>query len=314
MTEWKPEFIVMAPPYDDRSGGSIVLHHLCHLINEGGGKSALVPLVKNRLVSSLGRPINLADCLSMLWASLKGRRKRSFKLNPNLNTPVLYDVSHIAKRHNVVVVYPEIIAGNPLNARHVARWLLHEPGFHTGNIFFCRGEVQFAFSDRFSPVRAAGLEIAPFLLDIFVVPWVTYKAEPHQLRKGTAYAIRKGKGKAMVHDLANSTLIDGLAPAKVGQVFSRVETFISYDPHTMYSAFAVMAGCESVVIPDPGIPEEVWCPNEVGRAGIAYGFVDLERARGTRDVLLKQLKMRDVSNAASVGEFVDFWRQRIQGN
>jgi hypothetical protein len=214
-------------------------------------------------------------------------------------------------RSNIVVVYPEIVSGNPLQAHHVARWLLHEPGFHTGNIFFSRGEVEFLHSTRFRPVQSPGLEVAPALLDIYVIPWELYEAERGTDRRGIAYAIRKGKGKTMVHDTADSILIDGMRPAEVAAVFKRVKTFISYDPHTMYSALAVIAGCESVVIPDPGVPPEVWCPDITGRLGIAYGFEDLPRAQATRDELILTLRKRDTANRQSVQTFIKFWEGRL---
>lgn len=308
------EFVIVAPDYHGKSGGGIVLHQLCHLINDVGGTAWLVPLLESRLVSPFDRLNRLWPGVGDLYAHWRARRAPWLQRNSALKTRVFKDIPSIPSREDIVVVYPEIVAGNPLGARHVARWVLHEPGFHTGNIFFCRGEVQFAFSHRFAPVRASGIEIAPFLLDIYAVPWDLFEAAPCMSRKGTAYAVRKGKGKPIVHDLADSVLIDHLEQSEIADVFKRVERFISYDTHTMYSAFAVIAGCDSIVVPDAGVSMDEWCPDEAGRAGIAYGFDDIPRARATRDLLLSELRTQDARNLFSVQRFIDFWRQRLHGN
>ena len=160
-------------------------------------------------------------------------------------------------------------------------------------------------------IQSVSRVLPPDILDVYTVPWTLFEAGPRIARTGSAYAIRKGRGKPIVHDLTDSLLIDNLEQAEIAQVFKRVETFVSYDPHTMYSALAVIAGCDSVVIPDHGVAVDSWCPDETGRAGIAYGFEDIGRARSTRDLLLEKLKKRDAANMASVQNFVDFWRQRL---
>lgn len=307
------EFVIFATSYDESSGGSLVLHHLCHLINKIGYKASLVTFSKNRLTSFPQNKDGLWNQLSDVWSLVTASFRSRFELNPNLMTPIFRHARSISARADLVVVYPEIVAGNPLNARNVARWLLHEPGFHTGEIFFNRGDVQFLYSRRFSAVQAAGLEIAPDLLDIIVVPWDLYIENNNIAREGTAYAMRKRSKKPIVHETSNSIPIDDLTPAEVASVLKRVRTFISYDPHTMYSAFAVLAGCDSVVIPDHGVSIDQWCPDIAGRAGIAYGFDDLLRARATRDELISRLRDRDRRNVQSVQAFVQFWSERIDG-
>jgi len=67
-------------------------------------------------------------------------------------------------------------------------------------------------------------------------------------RQGSAYLIRKGAGKPIVHDLTDSICIDGMTHAETAAVFKRVKTFISYDPLTAYSTYAILCGCRSVVM------------------------------------------------------------------
>lgn len=306
-----PEFVIVAPHYDENSGGSIALHHLCHLINESGGSASITKVVPSLLISPLHWQIPLRTVMRSLDDLAEIDHEGWLGLNPRLRTPVCRDLRGISNRENLVVVYPEIVAGNPLRARHVARWLLFEPGAHSGEIFFSRGEVQFLYSRRFPSLQGPGLETAPDLLDLLVVPWTLYEAPAGLPRAGTAYAVRKGKGKPMVHDPAGAVCIDGMPHEEVAEVFRRVKTFVSYDPHTLYSALAVVAGCDSVVIPDPGVTIKTWSPDPMGRAGIAYGFKDLPRARATRDALISALQRRDDQNLASVRRFIEFWTHRL---
>ena len=128
-------------------------------------------------------------------------------------------------------------------------------------------------------------------------------ALPPESRTGTAYCIRKGQGKKIVHDLHNSILIDGMNHEEISAIFKRVKTFISYDTKTMYSLMALACGAESVVVPDTGVSKEQWEPNPVRAYGIAYGLDDLESARRTIPNALEQLDEFSVSSKQAVVEF-----------
>lgn len=54
-------------------------------------------------------------------------------------------------RENAVVVYPEVVAGNPLRIRNVVRWVLFYPGLNGGNFRYHKGDVIFAFMPQFFP-------------------------------------------------------------------------------------------------------------------------------------------------------------------
>ena len=127
--------------------------------------------------------------------------------------------------------------------------------------------------------------------------------ESHQ-RSGTAYCLRKGKNKKIVHDLKDSVLIDGKSHQEISSIFKRVSTFISYDTHTAYSSFAVLCGADSVVIPDENISKEKMYPNIEDRNGIAYGFKDVFFARETKCKLLNYIKKREEDSKIRVKTFV----------
>ena len=95
-------------------------------------------------------------------------------------------------------------------------------------------------------------------------------------------------------------------------IFKRVERFISYDPHTAYSVFAALCGCDSIVVPIDGITKDQWQPDQKSQYGIAYGFDDLDSARQTRMQTLIQVQKyheESESNTQRLIKELDFFFQ-----
>jgi hypothetical protein len=236
---------------------------------------------------------------------------RRFKINPSFNTPVLKKRPKDIGTDGWIVVYPEITFGNPLGAKNVVRWLLHNPGFdpqtgkETKPYFYGKGELYFRIGNWFKDFQHPGSKTSRSFLQVFHFPLHLYNAHDAQKdRTGTAYLIRKGLNKKICHDLSESILIDGLSHEEIAKIFKRVKTFISYDSYTTFSHFAVLCGCESVVIPDDGITEGEWMPNSEDRYGLAYGFESLSKAQETSHLVLERYENFQTSSIASVKNFL----------
>ena len=67
-------------------------------------------------------------------------------------------------------------------------------------------------------------------------------------RSGSCYLVRKGRDKTPVHP-PDAIRVDGLPHEEVAKIFARCERFYCYDEATMFSQFAVLCGCLSIVIP-----------------------------------------------------------------
>lgn len=316
--------IIFAPSYNPNSGGSIVLHKLCHLLNGQGVQASLVPAFTNFLINPLNYPQVIDDLNYDFWHySINSRinhtqlpltppkpdslitklkkikrilldqgppsplaRSEPFEYltNPQFNTPVVdfKTAKAIASEPNTIVIYPEVAAGNPLSAKHVVRWLLHDPGFHTKLVAYGPGELYFRFGAETQDIHIPGSTLSEQLLTIVHTPFEYYNQEGlSKIRSGTAYFI--GKGKNRIHDQhpKDAALIDGKSHAEISTIFKKVDQFISYDLRTSYSHFAALCGCTSIVIPEEGVEEAQWLPNTQTRVGIAYGFDRIEHARDT---------------------------------
>jgi len=110
------KFIIVTPPYNQSSAGVKVLHFFCHSLNQVGVNSSLLLLdprdsSNNSFISSTDKSV----------------------FHESYNTPAITSFDEIDFT-NDIVVYPDIIVGNPLNSKKVVRYMLNKNGFITGNL------------------------------------------------------------------------------------------------------------------------------------------------------------------------------------
>lgn len=302
------KYLIYTYDYNESIGGIIVLHLLCHLLNNLGAKAFLYRESK----------FELANKICNIWLDFILRRfsKRNkigyrktkklvnnkitqwkVKRNVNFNTP-FYDGKVTS---DFIVVYPEVVDFNPYKARNVVRWLLHKPGYHTGRVNFGNKDLIFFYHDFFND-----LCLNPFKheLNIIYINRVTYFQYNFGQRLGTCYAIRKGKNKNFVHE-EDAILIDNMNQNEIAETFNRCKTFISYDTYSFYSQLAVFCGCESIVIPDETKTKEEWLGDKIELGyGIAYGSNDLDYARKTKHLLFDYWAEVEKKSIDSVRNFI----------
>jgi hypothetical protein len=295
------KFLIFAPPFEENTGGAICLHKLCHLLNQLGEASALTP---NFATFEISRHAVLRPLIRLTKNTLRASRT-TYRTNFDFDTPVLSSVRGGRDLDDCIVIYPEVTKGNPLNARNVVRWLLYPPGGHTGEINYGTGELYVRFNNAFGRFELPGSTTLPDELRVVHYPLNLYEPPVQGApRTGTAHLVRKGASKSPVHHAGDSIRIDGMSHREIGDIFRTVETFVSYDSYTAYSWFAALAGCDSVVVPDEGITEDVWYPDPADRYGISYGWNGLEGARQTRHLVRQRLVAEQDNNLETVARFV----------
>lgn len=277
----RPEFLIYAPAFDPGSGGVIVLHTLCERLNAAGVSAALWPNlrpVRSQLFS-------LAGARAMA-AHLGRGGDRGFGRGP-FPSPVA-DTSDVA---DAIVVYPETVAGNPLRARNVVRWLLHRPGFHTDAVDFGPDDLFFHYTDAFAdPARDSRL------LRVTQVS-AAYRQTNGSPRRGSCYLVRKGEGPLDRHP-PGAVRVDGLDHEAMAAAFNTAEFLYTYDPYTLYTLYAALCGCPSVFLPPPGMTRADWNSGE-RVPGLAFGEEEKEWARRTRPDLVARLD-RDLAEEADM--------------
>lgn len=108
----KIPYFVYAPSYTYKSSGVMTLHFLVHALNEAGERAYLIP-----------------------------DNPDGYATHPELNTPLVQtriDQNNYYYNNGIdpIVVYPDIVKGNPCGAKRVVRYLLAPAGAFGGSSVF----------------------------------------------------------------------------------------------------------------------------------------------------------------------------------
>jgi hypothetical protein len=202
-----------------------------------------------------------------------------------------------------IAVYPEIISGNPLNAKHVVRWLLHTPGFLKKDVFFGNDELTFFYQEAF---RDGHEWVDPD--NILRVRWIRddiYFDKGLAERNGACRLIRKEKIPNSIAPADDDAIIvDGMSHEEKAEIFNRTKLLYCHDPYTMYSYYAALCGCTPVIIPQPNLSKEDWRSTYPFKHGIAYGIEEAQWASDTRDELFKEFAAQQLLEDEIIKNFV----------
>jgi len=204
---------------------------------------------------------------------------------PNIDINASYHIED-----DDIVVYPEIIRGNPLNAKRVVRYILNVPGKLGGDTEYDKNDILVAYTEEFSAYsNGVWLEI-PIIEDFFC----------DRGYERTIDCVWVGKGVNTHHPATADCLeITYKWPKKrreLAELLNRTRTFYSYDHRTHLLTEATLCGCTVMRIdgddlvnmaghqPLPPGPEEfqrqldqfiqmTWYP-EMDSAGEAARYID----------------------------------------
>ncbi len=285
-------YIIYALPFEETSGGNIALHLLCDRLNEMGETAWLWPV---------GQPFRL---LPNNWSSLKDRLRqvRDWFRDKQFSTgPFPRRIATRNDLRSAIILYPEIVGGNPLAADHVVRWFLHRPGYHLDNVDYGDGELYFFYQDAFNDPTINPHPENRLTLTFFNP---VYRQTHFGERTGTCYLLRKGKERARGIDFGDQLCVDDLSHEEKAAAFNRYRYLHSFDTYSMYSVFAAMCGCVPVIEPVSGVSREQWFPEPADRYGLAYGWEDERWAVDTRDALLHGLARIREEQDAMLARFI----------
>ena len=206
-------------------------------------------------------------------------------------------------KRNTIVVYPEIVYGNFLNATHVVRWLLYYNRYD--DTAFGKNDLVIAYRQQFNDVSlnplCRTLRLSNFDSDL-------YRRYNFSERKGNCYIVRKGRDRKDLPAEYDGIVIDNLTEREKVEVFNQCEWCYSYDMQTFYTTIAALCGCKVVCVPEEGKSRADYLKTEDTRYGVAFGTSEkeLEWAEATRDKIQEKLDGIEERNKTNVERFIKF--------
>jgi hypothetical protein len=278
------KFVFYAPEYSEDAGGIAAQYVLAAKLAQMGHRVSIWPYEKPKSFLSLDFcTMVLRRFLTLRW------RKLWRTLTWYRGNPPPFGLTYAKKSFNLadcVVVYTETVAGNPLRAENVVRWVLYHPAafskrkirYESNAIFF---HWDFAFGNDLTLRERNLLRLGLFFRSIYT--------ERNETRHGNAVLIRKGRRLWPKIPLANGVLIDGMNHSDVAKIFASKKYLLSYDPCTAYLQYAALSGCIPVVVPPPDMTFNDWIAYGGAPHGVAFGLEDIPRAQFTLSTLFDEI-------------------------
>ena len=312
------KFIIVSPR--QHSGGSIVLHRLCQYLQDQGHEASVFLICRGCFSSKrtflswfIWLCYNIADFVAYhVFKLLAGigfvAPFENFFYSPIKNIKRWYGFKVPS---DVIVVYPEIVYGNPLHAQKVVRWLLYFNKFHDDKAFGNK-DLVFCYRDIFndSQLNPKGRRLGFSYFDFGM-----YKQTNFAERQGVCYILRKGKNRKDLPSTFIGPIIDNLSECRKVKILNRCEYCYLYDTQTFYGTIAAVCGAIPIVVLEKGKTRNDYLGNGETGYGVAYGDTESEVdfAIKTRNLCLEDLKKLEIYGEQQVIEFIKTCEDYFKG-
>ncbi|MBB5506700.1 glycosyltransferase [Paraburkholderia atlantica] len=278
-------YYVYAPDFTLASGGIRAMHYLCHALNLAGEEAYVT----------------------------------TDKVSPGLRTPTLTlkEVErHRAENREPIIVYPEVVSGNPANARHVVRYLLNVPGFlHQKGYTWGADDLIYAHG---SCVVPAGMEADLLQLPLINTSIYNRDGVDDTERSGSLVFINRylGRGGQLSPITEGCTEISfrvvRRTPEQLAALYRSAEFLYTYEPSTACFE-AMLCGCPVVYLPN-NVMLDMPPPSYLTDVGSAWGNSpeQIEHARRTIDRVPEVYEQVNQSFLRELEAFIDRTQARVR--
>ncbi len=205
----KRTYIIWAPEYD-HSNGIRALYTLCNELQKKGYDA-------------------------YMWVN--GKHLPQFKYVDKITKKL---------RENAIVVYPEVVSGNPLNIRNVVRWVLYKPGVIGGDTSYASNEIIFSWLKEYYN--------AP-LLQVLHLNHELFYEDPSVKKDIDSYFVYKGGQCRSFPELNHAVKITYNWPEKredLVNLLRRTKTLYSFDLHSALNDEALLCGAKVKLVTQDG--------------------------------------------------------------
>lgn len=212
-------YYIVSPNFSQKTAGARALHYLCHTLNELGYEAYITTPHQS----------------------------------PWLRTPLLTEETrkkHKETHRTPIVIYPEVVQGNPLNEIIVARWLLNKAGHLGGNKKTNTNEIIFHWDDWvLQGEETSGRLFLPLVDDRIFNDEDTNKgqregfcfyAHKYLAFGGTVSEELTKKGISLCQEIPRSA-------EEIAQILRSTKVLYCYEPSNLI-AEAYVCGCPTILI------------------------------------------------------------------
>jgi hypothetical protein len=273
------KFLIYSFNYDWKSGGNQVLHDLGKILSK--------------------------DYTTYVFGTTTLFESKAICVN-------IDKAKEIAIQDDVITIYPEVISGNPFNAKNVVRYVLYYPGWHAGDNEYSDDELIITYNNEY--VKDTKYDNA-FVLTV-LNPKLNMMKNNDKKRNKIGLLVRKCKDFEYKMNLLNEykhllklpviSIDDEINKCSdlrdLSKIYNTITLFISFDPHTYHSTMAALCGCTSIVIPSKEISNEEFY--NVQKYGVAYGFENIDFAKLTHSKMINDLKTKQQNTFTQCAKFI----------
>jgi hypothetical protein len=241
-------YVIFAPSYNYKSSGCKVLYELDYYLREYGQDSCIVNFEPRNYFGDRYNVVDLLEAVKLV-------------------------------KDNATVIYPEIVSGNPLNAKRIIRWILNAP---LAQVKFNEGEITWAY-DKFSAKWADNDHILS-------VPYVDLDIcrDMGLKRKGSAFFVYKAEGRVPRIAELEETQITDLEPEDLYELLNSIKVLYTYDDYTGIADEARLCGCPVICLDFESQRKGfVRYVHPYDYYGYGYGLKELNHAKDTLHLFAK---------------------------
>lgn len=256
-------YYVVTPAYATQSAGVRALHLTVHHLNQSG-QCAFVAIMGD---------------------NTKGRSTSDQLITPVLSAEIAED--HFKKRLAPIVVYPEVVTGNPLRADAVVRFYLNYPGLLGGSADVNADEIRFGYSR----LLAEKVGAAENVLHVPVIDTAMFSTQPMGPRNVTCFYAHKykqhfrGQVFGLPADCVEITRDWPSSPDDIAKLLRQSRRLYLFEDSALGTE-AVLCGCPVVLMHNEHFKASPLLVREIGENGFANSddAAAIERAESTIDV------------------------------
>lgn len=302
------KFVILSPR--QTGGGPIVLHKLCQLLREQGEDAYIFNyggISDSRILFFLKYfKFIIHEILKICYirilpnSEVAKRNYAGYTYFPVKGCPHWYKPW---VGDDTIVVYPDVVYGNPMHAQKVVRYMLYYNRFPGDNAWYQKSDLFFSYREQFNDSK---LNPTCRILQIFSFDSDLYKRTNFGKRHGNCYFIRKGSDRTDLPQKFDGPVLDTLKETEKVRILNQCERCYSYDTQSFYSIIASLCGCLSIVVPEQGKTRKDYVTPEDHSIGVAFGESpeEIKYALDTQGEIVAGIKRAFERNKMYVTSFI----------